>query len=471
MNLEAGRIATASQTPGWNVRWRLGQRTARVRTIIGLVMVDLAAIILAYFGAERAYEFFSRGADLGISSRDFTLGLFLAPIFLAVSANAGAYSVEIFSDRGGGIRRSIRALLLTLGIVAFMVFYLKIGEEVSRVTFSFGSAFALVTLIVLRVSYSRYVQRTIGPNIYSTVLISDGEQIPLTGRYSTYIAADSWLNPDNHCPIMFDRLARALRESDRVVVACSPERRSAWVNALKGANVRSEVVAPELAELQPLEISQWAGTPTLVIAQGPLGPADAFVKRCFDIVFSGIALIALSPIFIILALLIKRESEGPVFFVQTRIGLGNRMFPMMKFRSMRVEKCDTEGARSTARDDDRITRIGAFIRKTSLDELPQLINVLKGDMSIVGPRPHALGSRAADKLFWEVDDRYWQRHATKPGLTGLAQVRGFRGATEHERDLTDRLYADLEYLNNWSIWHDLVIIVKTFRVVVHRNAF
>ncbi|MDG5489900.1 exopolysaccharide biosynthesis polyprenyl glycosylphosphotransferase [Sphingomonas sp. BGYR3] len=471
MNLEAGRIATASKTPELNVRWRLGQKTARIRTIIGLVIVDIAAVMIAYFTAEQVSDFFDSGLDLVIGSRDFATGLVIAPIFLAVSANAGAYSVEIFSDRGGGIRRSVRALLLTMGIVAFMVFYLKIGDEVSRATFTIGSSLALLTLVALRVMYNRYVRRSIGPNIFSTVLISDGEQIPLTGQYSTYIAADSWLNPDNHCPIMFDRLARALRESDRVVVACSPERRSAWVKALKGANVRSEVVAPELAELQPLEISQWADTPTLVIAQGPLGPTDAFVKRTFDIVFSGLALIALSPIFIVLALLIKRESEGPVFFVQTRIGLGNRMFPMMKFRSMRVEKCDEDGARSTSRDDDRITRIGAFIRKTSLDELPQLINVLKGDMSIVGPRPHALGSRAADKLFWEVDDRYWQRHATKPGLTGLAQVRGFRGATEHERDLTDRLYADLEYLNDWSIWQDLIIIVKTFRVVVHRNAF
>lgn len=128
------------------------------------------------------------------------------------------------------------------------------------------------------------------------------------------------------------------------------------------------------------------------------------------------------PLFAIIAILIKRESEGPVFFMQTRIGLSNRHFKMYKFRSMRVESCDANGSQSTARDDDRITRIGAFIRKTSIDELPQLINVLKGDMLIVGPRPHALGSRAADKLFWEVDHRCWYRHATKPGLTGLAQV-------------------------------------------------
>src|SRR3546814_13408532 len=107
---------------------------------------------------------------------------------------------------------------------------------------------------------------------------------------------------------------------------------------------------------------------------------------------------------------------------------------------------------STARGDKRMTRVGAVIRKTSIDELPQLFNVLKGDMSIVGPRPHAPGSRAADKLFWEIDSRYWCRHATKPGLTGLAQVRGYRGATHHEDDLVNSLHSDLEYLDHWSIW-------------------
>lgn len=138
---------------------------------------------------------------------------------------------------------------------------------------------------------------------------------------------------------------------------------------------------------------------------------------------------------------------------------------------MREEHSDFGGNRSTARDDDRITTIGRFIRKTSIDELPQLFNVLKGDMSVVGPRPHAVHSMAQDKLFWEVDPRYWHRHACKPGITGLAQVRGHRGATEHEKDLRDRLAADLEYLSQWSIWLDLVILVRTFGVVMHRNAF
>src|SRR5690606_614795 len=141
------------------------------------------------------------------------------------------------------------------------------------------------------------------------------------------------------------------------------------------------------------------------------------------------------------------------------------------FRSMRVEAADTNAARLTTRDDDRTTRMGRLIRRTSIDELPQLINVWSGDMSLVGPRPHALGALGGQRLYWEVDGRYWNRHALKPGLTGLAQIRGFRGATDNEKDLTDRLQADLEYVAKWSFGLDVKILLRTFRVLIHDKAF
>jgi lipopolysaccharide/colanic/teichoic acid biosynthesis glycosyltransferase len=171
------------------------------------------------------------------------------------------------------------------------------------------------------------------------------------------------------------------------------------------------------------------------------------------------------------AAVIRMESEGPIFFRQERIGQNNRTFRIFKFRSMRLECSDIHGMRSAARDDDRVSRVGRFIRRTSIDELPQLLNVIIGDMSIVGPRPHALGSLAGRRLFWDVDPRYWQRHSLKPGITGLAQIRGFRGATESVTDLENRLRCDLEYLGSWSIWLDLQIILATFRVVVHHKAY
>nr|WP_253072612.1 sugar transferase [Sphingomonas sp. H160509] len=171
------------------------------------------------------------------------------------------------------------------------------------------------------------------------------------------------------------------------------------------------------------------------------------------------------------ALVIKCDSRGPIFFRQQRVGRGNALFEVFKFRSMRVEQSDASGTVSASRDDVRITRVGRVIRATSIDELPQLLNVLFGSMSIVGPRPHALGSLAGQQLFWEVDERYWHRHALKPGITGLAQVRGFRGATHERSDLTRRLQADLEYIIGWSVLRDFAILISTVRVVVHRNAF
>jgi lipopolysaccharide/colanic/teichoic acid biosynthesis glycosyltransferase len=174
---------------------------------------------------------------------------------------------------------------------------------------------------------------------------------------------------------------------------------------------------------------------------------------------------------LICTLVIRLQDGGPVFFRQTRVGQSNRQFQIFKFRSMHVAGSDEQGKRSASRGDDRITPFGRFIRANSVDELPQLLNVLKGDMSIVGPRPHALGSTAENFLFWDIDDRYWHRHALRPGLTGLAQVRGYRGSTLSKEDLLNRLQSDLEYMRSWSVWMDFAIMMRTFRVLTHKNAF
>ncbi|MBX7515083.1 sugar transferase [Qipengyuania sp. GH38] len=190
-----------------------------------------------------------------------------------------------------------------------------------------------------------------------------------------------------------------------------------------------------------------------------------------DLALTVPALLFLSPLLFLVGLLIKLEDGGPIFFVQQRMGQGNCMFPMFKFRSMRVNMLDSDGRQSTSRGDVRVTKVGRFIRATSIDELPQLLNVLRGEMSIVGPRPHALGSVANAKLFWEIETKYWHRHSLKPGLTGLAQIRGHRGATESENHLTHRLEADLEYIRSWSLIRDFRIIFATVGVLVHPNAY
>jgi lipopolysaccharide/colanic/teichoic acid biosynthesis glycosyltransferase len=240
---------------------------------------------------------------------------------------------------------------------------------------------------------------------------------------------------------------------------------------LKGTELDVEILTPELDKMGVLAIGRFGRTTTALVSRGPLGLRDQALKRIFDVLVASAGLLLLAPVLALIAIAIKLESPGPILFRQPRVGLSNRAFTMYKFRSMRAEETDQHGRQHTLRNDPRVTRLGAFLRKTSLDELPQLLNVLQGTMSIVGPRPHATGSLAGKSLFWEVDDRYWHRHAVKPGMTGLAQVRGHRGSTFEESDLSHRLQSDLEYLTGWSIWRDLGILLSTSRVLVHRRAF
>jgi lipopolysaccharide/colanic/teichoic acid biosynthesis glycosyltransferase len=436
-----------------------------MRMVLGLLTLDVACIVLSFGIAAVLHDHLMGGSNWA-----FFL-LVMLPIYVIAAANAHGYSAGSVQDPFRAIAKGLQAFLLALCAAIIAAFALKATDTFPRLVVSIGSLLAIMTLSIGRYFFARYLTHIIGGNPFSVVLLRDGDAPVPTGSFSIVMATDGAFDPESHDPVMYDRLATSLAYADRVIVACSPERRIAWAHALKGANIQGEIFVPELDALAPLGIASYGDTPTLIIANGPLGLVDRTIKRGFDTILASVALIVLLPLFVAVAILIKRDSAGPIFFVQTRIGRGNQMFRMKKFRSMRVDGLDGAGHRSTERDDDRVTRVGRFIRRTSIDELPQILNVLTGDMSIVGPRPHALGSRAANKLFWEVDRRYWHRHAAKPGLTGLAQVRGYRGATVVEADLENRLQADLEYLENWSIWRDLKIIVLTFRVLLHRNAY
>lgn len=188
---------------------------------------------------------------------------------------------------------------------------------------------------------------------------------------------------------------------------------------------------------------------------------NAAVTRAIDIIISLTALIALLPLFFVVVVLIKRESSGPVFYRQTRNGLNSKTFSILKFRSMQDQK-ESTFAQCVA-DDSRVTKFGRTLRKTSIDELPQLWNILIGDMSIVGPRPHAVEH---DVQFAKVLPRYFERYSVKPGLTGLAQVRGLRGPTPTLKSMADRLAADIEYSKRKSVMLDLQIILQTLPLVI-----
>ena len=199
----------------------------------------------------------------------------------------------------------------------------------------------------------------------------------------------------------------------------------------------------------------------LHIYRRPVTGLEALAKLMLDKVLSIIALVLLLPVFVLTALAIWIESPGPVLFRQKRLGFNNEPFEMYKFRSMHQASEDRNAGKLVTKGDARVTRVGKIIRRTSIDELPQLINVLKGDMSLVGPRPHAYGAKAANKLYEEVVRRYPARHRARPGITGLAQVRGFRGNTIAEQDIENRVMSDIEYIDNWSLGLDIYIIAKT----------
>lgn len=233
-------------------------------------------------------------------------------------------------------------------------------------------------------------------------------------------------------------------------------------------------LAPDLVGFRLLHASysHLGGVPLLDVFHKPLTDWKLIVKEIEDRVLAALLLLFLAPLFLVVAVAIKLDSKGPVFFRQKRYGFNNHLIGVYKFRSMYHELSDPAAERLVTRDDPRVTRVGAFLRKTSIDELPQLINVLLGEMSIVGPRPHALSAKAADRLYEEVVAEYAARHRVKPGITGWAQVMGWRGETDTVEKIQKRVEHDLYYIENWSLAFDIKILVLTlFAVLKPENAY
>jgi exopolysaccharide biosynthesis polyprenyl glycosylphosphotransferase len=445
--------------------YAMSKQARRFKLYALLAVVDALSIVLAYLlaGLLRNREVF--GAN----------GLYLAalitPIFMLFAFNSQAYGYQVLLNWKQGLGKALMAYVLAVVVVLFVAFYARSSLEFSRVVYGVGSLSGAVFLVVGRYAFSRLVNKTSDQHLRAELVIVDSCEAPDVGDARVIDAAAYGLRPNLRDPKMLDRLGNAVRGADYVLVCCPVEDRAAWALLLKGTDVQGHVLAPEFDEVGANSLSRYHGQCVMQVASGPLDLRSRVLKRAMDLSMTIPAIVFLSPLLLLVALLIKLETRGPVFFRQQRMGRGNRLFSVYKFRSMRTEDCDADGKQSAQRDDRRITRVGRLIRATSIDELPQLLNVLHGDMSLVGPRPHALGSLAGAEHFWEVDQRYWHRHSLKPGITGLAQVRGLRGATHEREDLVRRLQADLEYLNQWTLWRDFAILAATIRVLVHPNAF
>jgi exopolysaccharide biosynthesis polyprenyl glycosylphosphotransferase len=398
-----------------------------------------------------------------------SLCLLSLPAYLFASLSLSAYKVETLRDASRSVTRTWMSLLVSFGIALSAALSAHLpSHDPGRLLPFFAIAAASLTLA--RAFWSHLLRRLdvlLKPAVF---LIGDGSVL----RYKRLVAgvinvgATGW-QPDTKNPYLLTQLSEAIRYADRVIVICNKhEERSAWGNVVSCMGLDAEVFDPAESSSSPLERSRRT---TKVISRSPLTLSDRAIKRAFDLLGTMILAPVVLPLLGALCLLIVADSPGSPLFIQERIGRNNRRYMCVKLRTLYADTQDNDGHRSAVPNDPRVTRIGKFLRRTSLDELPQLWNVLRGDMSLVGPRPHALGSKAGGVPFWEAVPGYWARHSVKPGLTGLAQIRGFRGATLSRHALESRVQSDREYIQHWSVWLDMAILVRTFGVLIHRNAF
>jgi Undecaprenyl-phosphate glucose phosphotransferase len=419
------------------------------------------------------------------------------PGYLAVTIGVAAMAIVVFQSlhvfSAPAFRHPTRALFRIAGgwTVAFLVvfagmFFLKLDGALSRVWIAawflvgFGALSVerviLAHFVALLVSAGRLQQRAvivgggaIGADLLRELGKSDEAEVQLLGVFDDRSDERSPNTVEGYPKLgNVDDLVDFARSTrvDLVIFALpiSAEQRilqmlrKLWVLPI---DIRLAAHANRL-RFRPRSYSYVGKVPVLDLFDKPMADWDIVIKQAFDRVAGALALAALSPILAATALAIKLDSRGPVFFKQKRFGFNNELIEVYKFRSMYVDQLDPAAAKLVTRDDPRVTRVGRFIRKTSIDELPQLINVVfKGDLSLVGPRPHAVHAKAADRQYDEVVDGYFARHRVKPGITGWAQVNGWRGETDTPEKIQQRVEHDLYYIENWSILLDLYILAIT----------
>jgi len=423
--------------------------------------------------------------------------VFVAAVAFAVLAETvGSYDIEAqFSLRQAWQRVATAWVTTTLFLVT-LGFLLKASDQVSREWafgwFMTGGALLLSSRLAMTIWVRRLKRQGIfnqrvaifgagpqGARLANYILTTDKLTITLVGFYDD--RRDGRVPPSHHdIPVLgnLTGLVAAIRNGgiDQVIVAL-PWSAEARLQAVVGRLALTPVrirLAPDLASFvfarRPVVLL--GDMPVMTLFERPISGVDAWAKAAEDRILAVLALAVLGIPMLLIALAIRLDSPGPVFFRQAREGFNNRPFRVYKFRTMFHNRAQDTDIIQASRRDPRITRVGAILRRTSLDELPQLINVLRGDMSVVGPRPHAASTRAGGRLFSDVLSSYAARHKVKPGITGWAQVCGWRGQTDTEDKLIKRFEHDLYYIENWSIWFDVYVLCRTVvAVILPRNAF
>jgi polysaccharide biosynthesis protein PslA len=465
---------------------------ARTLPIELLRLYDMAAIGLGGVGAYLSYVA-APANDLDRYPRSILLGVIVAAIMCQLF---DVYSAAHVFSRWLGVKRVLIAWAATFGVFLAVAFTLKIANEYSRIWAVSWFASTSILVVFGRVLLSRLTRAWAkdGRFAYRTLIVGVGEsaqrlldQLKARGDFRTHIVGfvdvGIELPPgkDFHGYPVFSDIGQAialLRQNavDEVIVAVpwSGEKKLYELVTLLATAPVPIRIAPNLFGFRfpDRKFTVRAGLPMLQLFDRPISGWSYIVKLMEDQLIAVTALVLAAPLFLLIAAAIKLDSPGPVFFKQKRFGFNDSLIQVWKFRSMRVECTDARAEMLTTKDDPRLTRIGRLLRKSSLDELPQLINVVRGEMSVVGPRPHALAAKAHGQLYQDVVNCYAARHKVKPGITGWAQVNGWRGETDTVEKIRKRVEHDMYYIENWSPWLDVYIIFRTILAIFRaENAY
>jgi Undecaprenyl-phosphate glucose phosphotransferase len=469
---------------GSAVRGRVGRGRLAALLVAAAATEFLSVAIAAYFAAALYHRLVL--LCWPDPTKYIPESLLISTLGLLVSIAHRQYSRIQTQPRHVFLWNGTTGVFLVFSFFLSMMFLLKISEDYSRATVMVQAVSVCLAVLCTRTIWFSLLQ----PAIASGLI--DARRIILIGdlRHCLHFSARAMatgirtirsfdfpsapgpgavqVRPDAR-QLVAD--CRPLRADDIIILISQQDVPSALAlaSALSDLPVDVHVVPVGSVDLMAVSrITQFGNMVTMRIFQSPLTPFNRAIRRAFDVAAAAAGLVLLSPLFVIVSLAIKLDSRGPVLFRQTRHGYNNEPIRVLKFRSMTVME-DGDNFKQVTRHDPRVTRLGRFLRRTNIDELPQLFNVLVGDMSIVGPRPHAT---AQNEVFAELISSFSRRHNVKPGITGWAQVNGYRGETDTLEKMQRRVEYDLYYIDNWSFLFDLRIILLTlFSREVYTNAY
>ncbi len=453
---------------------------------ISVAIFDVITIIIGSVLAQYSYSELSDTENGGMLAA-FGVGLMCSVIYLPIVRSFGGYSLPVLINPSHIIRQLVTSCIIVILSITAVLFMLKVGSSFSRIALMACGCLMLILGISERFASAAVIRRLVVNNRIvgrRAFFIGDPEEIDaldsskLLRRFGLSDVGRFFLSdPDaKHCSIeseITNALVIARRHRSNEIVLALRNRPATQIREIERAMRQTPLAVKLLPNsifrsiIDGRETSLSYTMHCLELQRAPLSRSEQASKRALDIIGATLGFALLVPVLLLVIIAIKLDSPGPAIFRQKRNGFDEVPFTIFKFRTMTVME-DGDRVVQAQQGDTRITRVGAFLRRTSVDELPQLLNVLRGEMSLVGPRPHAI---VHDRAYRTIIDGYFRRHHVKPGMTGWAQVHGLRGETNNVRDMKRRVDFDLWYIHHWSVYLEIYILLRTVFALSGDNAF